>query len=359
MKRYLVPTRSALTLRVLVEIVSILLLIYPMLHIYVFIDLPPYKRGFYCNDESIKKPDLHEEITVNECILIWVAIVVAVVPAIEMLHVTVFEHNEGPRIWKFPWVVIELYRILGYFALGSLCTLLTTELAKFKVGRLRPYFLTVCKPDLSDDVCKDEHGYYKFVTEYTCKASDKEVHEASKSFLSGHSSFSAYCATFLIVYIHARFRNIANNDYRKSLHPKKGFHTLNAIFKGLKVLRPFLQFGIFCLAFYIMLSRISDYKHHPGDVLTGAAVGVAFAVTFLIFMMDLFVKPRIFKCVEEDTFCGGDHPTEEFDRGGSTRMPMRTHSDPNLAGDPSFIPDNNSPRNNYEARRPLTNQTHV
>ena len=50
-------------------------------------------------------------------------------------------------IWFF-------FRILGYFLVGTLFCTLTTELAKYKIGRLRPYFLTVCKPDMSDAICK-------------------------------------------------------------------------------------------------------------------------------------------------------------------------------------------------------------
>ena len=30
-----------------------------------------------------------------------------------------------------------------------------------------------------------------------------------------------------------------------------------------------IQFGLLALAFYISLTRISDFKHHPTDVLAG------------------------------------------------------------------------------------------
>ena len=39
--------------------------------------------------------------------------------------------------------------------------------------------------------------------------------------------------------------------------------------RGLKTLRPFIQFGCFAGAFYIAISRISDYRHHPTDVIAG------------------------------------------------------------------------------------------
>jgi len=169
-------------------------------------------------------------------------------------------------------VVIELYRILGFFTLGALCSLNTTELAKYKVGRLRPYFLTVCDIQLEDRLCKDDFGYNKFVEKYYCRGDPRDVREARKSFLSGHSSFSFYCGTFLIIYLHVRLSNLSH-DYKMA-----EFGKARALFRGLKVLRPFLQFGIFALAFYVALTRISDYKHHPGDVVAGAVVGMFFAV---------------------------------------------------------------------------------
>lgn len=292
--KYKVPNRSTLVTRFLIEFVALTLLVYPMIHIYVFLqgNLQPYKRGFYCDDQSIKHPDLPEEISVGECVLIWALIVVLLVPAIEFLHVTVFDHGEHPsRVCNMPWVLIELYRVMGYFTLGALCTLLTTEMAKYKIGRLRPYFLTVCDIDLTDDLCKDEFGYNKFVTEFTCRGDPHHVNEASKSFLSGHSSFSFYCATFLIVYIHARLSRIpVQSDHAP-------YRCTKVIFRGLKILRPFFQFGIFCLAFYICLTRISDYKHHPGDVLVGAFLGTFVAVILLVFLVDLFHRPRIFRVV--------------------------------------------------------------
>ena len=293
---YKVPNKSTLLCRTLIEFVALFVLVYPMLHIYVFLkgDLEPYKRGFYCDDDTIKHPEVDEEISVGECVIVWAMIVILLVPAIEFLHVTVFDHGERPeRVCNIPWVFIELYRVLGYFTLGALCTLLTTEMAKYKIGRLRPYFLTVCDLELTDEVCKDKFGYMKFVTDYECRGDRHHVLEASKSFLSGHSSFSFYCATFLVVYIHARLSRLPVDSN------KVAYRTTKIIFRGLKIMRPFFQFGIFCLAFYIALTRISDYKHHPGDVVVGALLGTFVAIVLLIFLVDLFHRPRIFKVIPD------------------------------------------------------------
>ena len=315
--KYDIPQRNALLGRVILEAVAILVLVYPMLHIYVFLqgELEPVKRGFYCDDESIKHPNKKEEISVVECFIIFACIVLLIVPSVELLHVTIFDHGQNPKVGNIPWVFIELYRILGYFGFGALCTLLTTEMAKYKIGRLRPYFLTVCQISLTEDLCKDENKYNKFVTDYTCPGDAHEVREAMKSFLSGHSSFSFYSATFLIVYLHARLANFRSNQCKKS------YTKLWMVFRGLKVLRPFLQFGIFSLAFYIALTRINDYKHHPGDVITGMLVGIFFATIILLFLMDLFHRPRIFKAMSIDTLLEGGEIVQ-----------MKTRSEPNLRG---------------------------
>lgn len=41
------------------------------------------------------------------------------------------------------------------------------------------------------------------------------------------------------------------------------------ICRVLKISRPFIQFSLLILAFWISLTRISDYFHHPLDVAVG------------------------------------------------------------------------------------------
>lgn len=48
------------------------------------------------------------------------------------------------------------------------------------------------------------------------------------------------------------------------------------------------------LALFVSISRISDYKHHPLDVVVGIAVGVVFALIVLLFVVDLFRRPLAF-----------------------------------------------------------------
>lgn len=53
--------------------------------------------------------------------------------------------------------------------------------------------------------------------------------------------------------------------------------------RGARLLRPLLQFTLLMMAFYTGLSRVSDHKHHPTDVLAGFVQGalVAYCIVSL------------------------------------------------------------------------------
>lgn len=103
------------------------------------------------SDESLKHPLIEETISVGHCVLVWMAAVAATLVVVEGALFSVYTYPDRERslfgknfVTRIPYVAIELARIAGHFSFGALATLLTTEMAKFKVGRLRPYFLTLC-----------------------------------------------------------------------------------------------------------------------------------------------------------------------------------------------------------------------
>lgn len=287
------PTNNTLILRVVLEIFGFLVLAFPMAYLYLFVKdkSEPFQRGFFCDDNSLKHPMVEEEISTVGSFFIWSGIVIAIVPAVEVLQAATF-HSKETKKHKVPMLIMELYRVLGYFTVGAMCTLVITEMAKFKIGRLRPYFLTLCEEDLNDDICKDEHGYMKYVTAVLrCQnASHKEMKEARKSFMSGHSSFSFYCATFLVLYLHSRLQSPRDALYEM----KTASRTLKITMRVLRILRPFIQFGLIALAAYIAMTRISDYRHHPNDVLAGMLLGTVVAILFVLYVVNLYAKPKIF-----------------------------------------------------------------
>ena len=79
-----------------------------------------------------------------------------------------------------------------------------------------------------------------------------------KSFPSAHASFAAYVAFFLAFYIQERFRVFPNT-----------FKT---------VIGPFLQLSIISIFYWSALTRVSDFVHHPVDVLAGLLLGTIVAI---------------------------------------------------------------------------------
>ena len=282
----------------------------------------------WCDDENLKHPFKQETVSEKACLGIWVAAGMVLIPLIEFLHFRVHKYADCKtnlrekggcmkKLGDAPTFLLELYRMLGYFMVGLLVCLTTTQIAKYQIGRLRPYFLTVCNVTLSNGLCKDDNGYEKFVTlstnnctadghlnmdnypwarDHKCESDDQcqlnIVSEARKSFMSGHSSFSFYCAAFLIIYLHSRLSGTTPIGATRVKHKAKPFRIM---LRGLAVSRPFIQFFLFMLAFYIALTRISDYRHHPMDVVTGTVVGIAFAILIMVYLVDIFHRPRSFQ----------------------------------------------------------------
>ena len=86
-------------------------------------------------------------------------------------------------------------------------------------------------------------------------------------------------------------------------------HWAKLFLRGLKILRPFLQFGSFSFAFYVALTRIQDYRHHPMDVVVGIIVGVVFATMVLMYFADLFNRPRPFQVKYEQVSDDPEDPS--------------------------------------------------
>ncbi|KAI5616220.1 phospholipid phosphatase 3 isoform X1, partial [Silurus asotus] len=208
----------------------------------------PYRRGFYCSDDSIKYPAKERE-TISDGVLSAVGTLIVV------LSITIGESyrihflHEGSNAFVRNPYLSALYKQVGVFLFGGAISQSFTDIAKVSVGRLRPHFLDVCRPDFSRINCS--LGY---ITEYMCTGDESQVQEARKSFFSGHASFSMYTMLYLALYLQSRFT-----------------------WEGARLLRPLVQFTLLMMAFYTGLSRVSDHKHHPSDVLAGFVQGALVA----------------------------------------------------------------------------------
>ncbi|XP_018589794.1 phospholipid phosphatase 3 isoform X1 [Scleropages formosus] len=222
----------------------------------------PYRRGFYCSDESIKYPYKNGD-TISDAVLCATGILIAIFSIIIGECYRIHYLNEGSKSFVGNPYVSALYKQVGVFLFGCAISQSFTDIAKVSVGRMRPHFLDVCNPDFSTINCS--LGY---ITDYKCRGPENKVQEARKSFFSGHASFSMFTMLYLVLYLQSRFT-----------------------WRGARLLRPLLQFTLLMMAFYTGLSRVSDHKHHPTDVLAGFVQGALVAYCVVFYVSDLF-KPK-------------------------------------------------------------------
>lgn len=81
--------------------------------------------------------------------------------------------NEGSKSFVGNPYISALYKQVGVFIFGCAISQSFTDIAKVSVGRMRPHFLDVCKPDFSTINCS--LGY---ITDYHCQGPESKVQEA-------------------------------------------------------------------------------------------------------------------------------------------------------------------------------------
>ncbi|XP_062290212.1 phospholipid phosphatase 1 isoform X2 [Scomber scombrus] len=220
----------------------------------------PFHRGFFCNDDSIKYP--YKEDTISYQLLGGVMIPITILTMIFGECLSVYLKRLKSKS-SFGSYVACVYKAVGTFLFGAAMSQSLTDIAKYSIGRLRPHFLDVCKPDWKFINCSS--GAYN--DEFTCTGDARMSNEGRLSFYSGHSSFSMYCMMFLALYLQARLQA-----------------------EWARLLRPTIQFFLIAASVYTGLSRVSDYKHHWSDVLTGLLQGALMAILVVFFVSDFF-KP--------------------------------------------------------------------
>merc|ERR1711953_506475 len=306
-------TNTKLITRVALEVSALILLGVGCLYLHKSGKITPYERGFYCDDENIKKPFKEDTVSEVSCFIIWAVISAAILIAVELVSFISHPPVRNDDV-KIPPMVMEYYRVMGSFCIGAVFCMLATEMCKVTIGELRPHFLTICNPTLTQELCyqgydfdtdRDYRRYgMKFVEGINCSYTEtisgvkftkarweKKVSDARKSIISGHSSFSFYCAVFLTLYLGTRLINLKAKE--KFIGTQRRGSLPAFILLISKALRPFIQFGLLATAFYICLSRVSDYKHHPRDVIAGGLFGSLSAYLTFTYIADLSSKPRL------------------------------------------------------------------
>jgi diacylglycerol diphosphate phosphatase / phosphatidate phosphatase len=86
-----------------------------------------------------------------------------------------------------------------------------------------------------------------------CRADENTIHDALKSFPSGHSNAAFVSMTFVVLFL------IKTREFSK--------------LKSLPLLRRFVLVSPMIYAIFVAASRCVDYRHHYADVICGALIG--------------------------------------------------------------------------------------
>ena len=109
-----------------------------------FSSVEPFHRGYFCEDTSIKYPYVEQQtVPAYLCLVIWIILC--------LIHFSIAYVSQQSKKMLFA----ALYKlILGF----SLCMFITDG-SKYSFGRLRPYFLAVCNPNLEEVCYQIEDSY--------------------------------------------------------------------------------------------------------------------------------------------------------------------------------------------------------
>ncbi|KAL7734604.1 hypothetical protein ACLKA6_010910 [Drosophila palustris] len=267
-----------LTRRFLIELLIVVVLVIPIC-IYEFA-VEPARRGFFCDDESIRYPFSNNTVTP-----LMLGLLVGALPLLIFLVVEYVRYMRAGELsatvqllgWQMPAWYVELGRQFVYFGFGMLLTFDATEVGKYTIGRLRPHFIAVCQPQLSDgSLCSDPANLHRYVENYECAGEGytvADVRQTRLSFPSGHSSLAFYSLLYVALYLQRKL------TWRSS-----------------KLTRHFLQFVLVMMAWYTALSRVMDSWHHWSDVLAGSLIGVVGALITAHYIAHFF-KPQFHEVV--------------------------------------------------------------
>lgn len=251
--------------KIILDIIVLACVAVPLLVIYLTAE--PYRRGYFENDVSLMLP--YKEQTISEGLLAGVGFALIVVT---VLTVEVVRDKRGKNVGEkflcaslIPGWVWESYTTIGIFTFGAACQQLLVNSAKYVIGRLRPHFFDLCRPN---PAAGSDISPTSYIQDYSCTnpmADLARQTDMKLSFPSAHASFAMYTAVFFIFYLQVKCK-----------------------WRGSKLLRHGVQFAAATGAWYVGLSRVVDHMHHWGDVAVGFVVGAVFGAIVFVYVL----KPK-------------------------------------------------------------------
>ncbi|GAB1601551.1 phospholipid phosphatase 1-like [Argonauta hians] len=213
----------------------------PLMYLYI----EPTKKGFFCNDQSLRYPYKPDTVSTNFLYLASCLIPLLLVSVTEWLNWQILNKSIGKGTQLSTTV-----RVYTIFLFGITLNQFFVDIPKYFMGSMRPNFFAVCRPNVN--CSKDE-----FVFNYTCtntEFSARQKKDALLSFPSGHAAISVYTALYTVLYLELRFEVKVSRFFKASL-----------------------QMALLVISAWSVITRVSDNKHHLLDVIVGSAIGTMVA----------------------------------------------------------------------------------
>lgn len=282
--------KKVCALQVLIDCFIYLMGLAGLYGLWVYIE--PLPSGFFCDDARLKLP--HKQLSTVPYQYLLAAVVgipLLSILIIEPIALKVFNGRCSCGTY-----CSSFCKVFGTFMFGGLGTMLVTEVGKIATGRLRPDFFDLCRPDMTKINCAA--GY---VIKYNCTNTENdapwELVDVHKAFPSGHASMAAYTACFLMFYYQSRCR------WQCSVFLKTS-----------------LQLAVIGGALFAGLSRISDHKHHPEDVIVGFLIGALIGL-WIVYSNERHLK---FFSLKKVSIWTTQRPRHAEDDGKGMHMPLYT-----------------------------------
>ncbi|KAJ1964796.1 hypothetical protein GGI12_001202 [Dipsacomyces acuminosporus] len=293
---------------------------------YLGIAKPHYQR-FSVNDKSISYPYVPpNEQTVT-------------VPMLFMLSIAVPAAVVAMAAFAFRKNMHDLHvGLLGLLLTVSL-TLMFTNGLKNVVGRPRPSLLARCLPELPKDPLSDPPQGLSSIA--ICTQKDMAVlNEGFRSFPSGHTSLSFAGMTYLTYFLAGKL------------------HVFDGRGHSVKSFAVFFPLLVACI---VGATRVSDYWHHPTDVLFGAFLGIMTATFSYHQYYPVVTSPRSDRPfdprkaslpilpVDARDYHGNHHHREEEDYASPNHIYLSPTATSNSNSNSNSSNNNNNSNNNSEA----------
>uniref|UniRef100_H3CCI4 Phospholipid phosphatase-related protein type 3 n=1 Tax=Tetraodon nigroviridis TaxID=99883 RepID=H3CCI4_TETNG len=235
----------------------------------------PVHSGYSCNDRSLSLPYVlpRQELCPLPLLfsLAFAAPTATILVGEAILYCYLSRRSSSARTeaninaagCNFNSYIRRAVRFIGVHIFGLCVTALITDILQLSTGQHAPYWLDVCKPNLTHlnlSSCDEA-----FILEDICSGADSGLITAGrKSFPSQHATLSAFAAVYISMYFNTVLTDSA------------------------KLLKPLLVFTFAMLAILAGLTRIIQFRNHPVDVYCGWMLGAAIALYLGVYAVGNF-----------------------------------------------------------------------